>query len=64
MVTPMVSIVHKGKHTPNTAVVVEYAHSLTVSVRVRGSVQDAERLSNKNRVQIEKVFHFFLVRLL
>ena len=64
MVTPMVSIVHKGKHTPNTAVVVEYAHSLTVSVRVRGSVQDAERLCNEDRVKIEKVFHFFLVRLL
>ena len=60
MVTPVVTVVHKGKRTPNTAIVVEDTHSLTISGRVSGSVQGAERLSNKNRVQIEEVFHFFL----
>lgn len=60
MVTPMVTVAHDGKHTPNTAIVVEDTHSLTVSGSVLGSVQGVERLSNEDRVQIEKVFHFFL----
>ena len=58
MVSPMVPVVHDGEDTPNTAIVVEDTHSLTVSGTVRGSVQGAERLSNEDRVQIEKVFHF------
>ena len=60
MVTPTVPVVHDGEDTPNTAIVFEDTHSLTLSGTVRGSVQGVERLSNEDRVQIEEVFHFFL----
>jgi hypothetical protein len=61
MVTPTVTVSHHREATPNTAIVVEDTHSLTIArVEVRGSVQGAERLSNEDRVQIEKGFHFFL----
>jgi hypothetical protein len=58
MVTPVVTVSHHGQPTPNTAIVVEDTHSLTLSGQVRGSVQGAERLCNEDRVQIEKGFHF------